>query len=354
MNTGTRFLLLCALPTLAAGLELDATAQPFMGPPPEACVARNTRTYDESLLTAKIAAADRSIDAGKPGAWTELAELAHYVCAITGDRLPADAAFRRCIRQCTNERDVYFAHSFYAQTLERFGDVFGAENEYLVALQSSRDPENAYTAFMGYAAMLQRQGRTRDALDVLNRYAGDGSSRSLTTLFKLWLMRELGMDTRAEEKAAQQRPDTDLARNRADSPPMSAIPVERNSLAQAAFGRTIEVVGNVWIAPAKEDGAGAPQPGHLRYHRASFPDPLTFARKVSFEPGQRFLVVLDLGESGCRVAVGAARYDLEECPWRNGRADANLFRVVEENTPTPPPLVRRPIPPIAVIRGEAQ
>jgi hypothetical protein len=345
---GDRFLLSCAVLTLAAGLEPDAAAQPFVGPPPPACVASNKGTRADSLLADKIAAADRSIEAGKPGAWTALADLAQYVCAVTGDRLPADAAFRRCIRQCANERDVYFAHWFYAQMLEGFRDVLGAESEYLAALRSSGDPENAYTAFMSYAAMLQRQGRTRDALDVLNRFAGDRSYRSPTTQLKLSLMRELGMDTRAEEEAAQRRPDTDLARTRADLPPMSAIPVERNPLAQAPFGRTIEVVGNAWIAPAQEDGAGAPQPGHLRYHRASMPDPRTFARSVALKPGQRFLVVADLGASGCRVAVGEARYDLEECPWRTGRADVNLFRVVEERTPVPPPFVVRPIPPLPV------
>jgi hypothetical protein len=345
---GHRVLLSCAVLALAAGLQPYAAGQAFMGPPPSPCVAPTTGAQANSQLADKIAAANRSIDAGKPGAWTALADLAQYVCAVTGDRRPADAAFRRCLRQCTDERDVYFAHWLYAQTLERFGDVLGAENEHLAALRSRADPENAYTALMGYAAMLERQGRTRDALDVLNRYAGDRSYRSPVTQLKLSLMRELGMDTRAEEEAAQRRPDTDLGRDRTDSPPLSAIPVERNPLAQAAFGRTIEVVGNAWIAPAKEDGDGAPQPGHLRYHRASFPDPRAFARNVALKPGQRFLVVADLDASGCRVAVGDARYDLEECPWRSGRADANLFRVVEERTPVPPPFVLRPTPPLPV------
>jgi tetratricopeptide (TPR) repeat protein len=341
-----RFLLSCALLTLAAGPEHEAIAQPFFTPPAPACVAPKRATRADSLLADKIAAADRSIEAGKPGAWTALADLAQYACAITGDRLPADAAFRRCIRECTDERDVYFAHVIYAQMLDRFGDVLGAENQYLQALQSRDEPQDAYTAYIGYANMLERQGRTRDALDVLNRFAGDWSYRSPTMQLKLSLMRELGMDTQAEEEGAKQRPDTDLARTRADSPPLSAIPVERNPLAQAAFGRTIEVVGNAWIEPAAE--AGAPRPGQLLYRRASMPDPRTFARSVALAPGQRFVVVVDLGTSGCRVAVGDARYDLEECPWRTGRADAGLFRVVEERTPLAPPVVVRPRPPLPV------
>ena len=344
---GKRVLLWCASAlTLAAGLAPDAVAQPFSPPPAPACVAPKNPGQADSRLADKIAAADRSIEAGKPGTWAALADLAQYVCAIAGDRLPADAAFRRCFRDCADERDIYFAHWFYAQTLERFGDLLGAENQYLAALQSRDDPENAYTAYMSYATMLERQGRTRDALDVLTRFAGDWSYKSPTMQLKLSLMRTLGMDTLAEEQAAQRRPDTDLVRTRNDMPPISAIPVDRNPLAQAPFGRTIEVVGNALIEPAAE--AGAPQPGHLRYHRASMPDPTTFARRVVLGPGQRFVVVVDLGESGCRVAVGDTRYDLEECPWRTGRADAGLFRVEEERTPLPPAVVGRPTPPLAV------
>jgi hypothetical protein len=341
-----RFLLACAALTLAAGAKLDAVAQPFAPPPAPACVAPKNTAQADALLADKIAAADRSIDAGKPGTWTALADLAQYACAVTGDRLPADAAFRRCFRDCADERDIYFARWVYAQTLERFGDLLGAENQYLAALQSRDDPENAYTAYMSYATMLDRHGRTRDALDVLNRFAGNWSYRSPTMQLKLSLMRALGMDTRAEEDAAQRRPDTDLVRTRTDAPPLSAIPVERNPLAQAASGRTIEVIGTAWIEPAANGGASLP--GRLLYRRASGPDPSAFAGSVELEPGQRFVVVVDLGVSGCRVAVGDARYDLEECPWRTGRADASLFRVVEERTPLPPPLVVRPTPPLPV------
>jgi hypothetical protein len=346
-SRGNRFLLSCAALTLVGFPELDAVAQPLAlpstAPPALACVAPQRAARADSLLADKMAVADRAIEAGTPGAWTALADLAQYACAITGDRLPADAAFRRCFRQCADERDIYFAHWFYAQTLERFGDLLGAENQYLAALQSRDDPQNAYTVYMSYATLLQRQGRVRDALDVLNRFAGDWSYRSPPMQLKLALMRELRMDTRAEEQAAHRRPDTDLARTRTDLPPMSAIPVARSPAAHAPFGRTIEVVGNAWIEPARE--AGAPRPGLLIYRRASMPDPVTFARSVALEHGQRFLVVVDLGESGCRVAVGAARYDLEECPWRTGRADASHFRVVEERTLVPPPFVVRPAPP---------
>ncbi len=139
---------------------------------------------------------------------------------------------------------------------------------------------------MGYATMLERHGRARDALDVLNRFAGDWSYRSPPLQLKLSLMRALGMDTLAEEEAAKRRSDSDLVRTRLDSPPMSAIPVERNPLAQAAFGRTIEVVGNAWIEPAAE---ASPGPGRLVYRRASGPDPAAFARSIALEPGQRLL-----------------------------------------------------------------
>ncbi len=293
---GNLFLLSCAVLAVAAGVPFGAAAQPFSVPRGPACVAPPRASQADSRLADKIAAADRSIEAGKPGTWTALADLAQYACSIAGDRLPVDAAFRRCFRECADEREIYFAHWMYAQTLERFGDLLGAENQYLAALQSRDDPENAYTAYMSYASMLQRQGRTRDALDVLNRFAGDWSYRSPTMQLKLSLMRELGMDTFAEEEAAKRRPDTDLARTRNDMPPMSAIPVERNPLAQAPFGRTIEVAGNAWIEPAQGAGAGTPGPGHLLYHRASMPDPKTFARSVALAPGQRFVVVVDLGD----------------------------------------------------------
>ena len=341
----TRWPIPCAVLALAASLIFDADAQPFQPPvEPTPCVARRVTPAD-SLLAEKIAAADRSIEAGKPGAWTALADLAQYSCAITGDRLPADAAFRRCIRDCADDRDIYFARIFYAQTLERFGDLLGTENQYLQALQSRENPHDAYTAYMGYATMLERHGRTRDALDVLNRFAGDWSYRSPPLQLKLSLMRALGMDTLAEEDAAKRRSDSDLVRTRLDSPPLSAIPVERNPLAQAAFGRTIEVVGNAWIEPAAE---AKPGPGRLVYRRASGPDPVAFARSIALEPGQRFVAVADLGASGCRVGVGDTRYDLEDCPWRSGRADASLFRVVDERTPLPPAVSFRPTPPLPV------
>jgi hypothetical protein len=341
-----RWLVSCALVALVAGVGLDAGAQPFPGmPAPPPCVAKRGPQAD-ARLAEKIAAADRSIESRKPGAWTVLADLAQYACAVAGDRLPVDAAFQRCIRECADERDVYFARVLYAQALERFGDLLGAENQYLNALQSSEDPHRAYMAHHGYATMLERHGRTRDALDVLNRFAGEWSYRSPTMQLKLSLMRELGMDTRAEEEAAKRRSDADLALARLDAPPMSAIPVERNPLAQLAFGRTIEVVGNAWIEPVAD--GGGPGPGRLYYRSASMPDRDSFARKVALEPGQRFLVVADLGASGCRVAVGDARYDLEECPWRSGRADAALFRVVAERTPVPPAVSIQPRPPLPV------
>jgi len=312
-------------------------------PAPQPCVAKVAVKADMRLPD-KIAAADRAIDSGKPGAWAALADLAQYSCAVTGVRLPVDTVFLRCIRDCADERDVYFARNTYAQVLERFGDLSGAENQYLQALEASDDPHRAFAAHYGYATMLERHGRTRDALDVLNRFAGDWSYVSPTMQLKLTLMRELGMDTRAEEEAAKRRSNSDLVLTRLDAPPMSAIPVEQNPLAQNAFGRTIEVVGNAWIEP--DDYSDARAPGRLHYRRASMPDPKTFARSVALKPGQRFIVVADLGASGCRVSVGDARYDVEECPWRSGRADAALFRVVDERTPLPPPLSFQPTPPL--------
>lgn len=322
-----------------------AAPQAFPSPPaPAPCVAPRTAPEADAALAEKIAAADRMIAAGRPGAWTALADLAQFSCAVTGDRRPADAAFRRCIRDCADERDSYFAHIFYAQTLERFGDLLGAENEYLRALQSREKPQDAYTAYMGYATMLERHGRARDALDVLNRFAGDWSYRSPPLQLKLSLMRALGIDTRSEEDAAKQRSDADLARTRLDAPPLSAIPVEQNPLAQAAFGQTIEVVGNASIERAAD--GGSPQPGRLYYRRASMPDPTTFAGSVTLAPGQRFVVVANLGASGCRVLLGASRYDVVECPWRTGGADASLFRVVDERTPLAAPVDVRPTPPV--------
>ena len=92
-----RWWLSCAALALAAGLELGAGAQPLPAmPAPPPCVAKRAAQADPRLAE-KIAAADRAIDSGKPGAWAALADLAQYACAVTGDRLPVDAAFRRCI-----------------------------------------------------------------------------------------------------------------------------------------------------------------------------------------------------------------------------------------------------------------
>ncbi|MEO8465563.1 MAG: tetratricopeptide repeat protein [Gammaproteobacteria bacterium] len=350
VNALTHWLLLaCAVLALTAGADLTATAQALpsaSASAPAACVATKKPTNSEPRLAERVAAADRAIKARRPGAWAALAELAHYSCEIMGDRQPADAAFRRCLRECADARDVYFAHVYYALMLERFGDEPGAEQQYLEALQSRDDPQNAYMAYMSYATMLDRRGRPRDALDLLNRFAGDWSYFSPPLQLKLSLMRALGLDAGAEEQAAKLRPATDLVRTRLDSPPLSAIPVEANPMAQNAFGRTIEVVGKAWIEPAAE--AGPPKPGLLIYHRASMPNPAAFVRNVALEPGLRFIVVADLGASGCRALVGDARYDLVECPWRSGRADADLFRVVDEKTPLPPPFVLRPRSPSTV------
>ncbi len=325
-----------ALVAISTGFGLHAGAQTLqVAPEPGACVAKRAARADP-LLEAKIAAAEQRIDQRQPGTWAALNDLGQYACAVTGDRQPVDKAFRRCISDCADDRDVYFAHVFYANVLEQFGDLLGAENQYLQALLSRDEPQTAYTAYMSYATMLERQRRTRDALDVLNRFAGEWSYRSPPMQLKLSLMRSLGMDTRAEEAAAQARSDADLMRTRTDAPPMSAVPVERNPLAQLAFSRTVEVQGSAWIEPAAE--GGAPGPGRLYYRRASVPDPSTFARVVTFQPGQRFVVVADVGAVGCRVAVDDARYDVEDCPWRSGRADASLFRVVDERTPLEPPL----------------
>ena len=161
---------------LAAGRCFDAAAQPFPPlPAPMACVARNSAASADPRLAEKVAAAERAVASTAAGAWPALADLAQFACSVTGDRLPVDAAFRRCIRDCAEERDRYFARLIYAQTLERFDDVLGAENQYLQALLSRDDPQNAYQAYMLYATMLERLERARDALDVLNRFAGDWS-----------------------------------------------------------------------------------------------------------------------------------------------------------------------------------
>ncbi len=80
-----RFLLSCAALTLGAGMGLAAAAQPFGPPPAPACVAPGKASQSDALAD-KIAAADRSIEAGKPGTWTALADVAQYACAVTGDR----------------------------------------------------------------------------------------------------------------------------------------------------------------------------------------------------------------------------------------------------------------------------
>jgi hypothetical protein len=63
--------------------------------------------------------------------------------------------------------------------------------------------------------------------------------------------------------------------------------------------------------------------------------------------------VADLGGAGCRVLMEGARYDLEDCPWRSGRSDAYLFRIVDERTPLEAPLTIRPRSPVAEPLGSA-
>src|SRR5262249_10840308 len=145
---------------------LEAHAQAF-GMPVQPCgTAMNPRTADINVDDL-AAAAERAIDTQQRNVWPALGRLSMGACAI-GSGATVDRVFAHCFTACMDETDRYVAEIEYAAVLERFGDGVGSELHYQRAIALKAEPEDALTAYTNYAAFLDRVGRPRDALELLN------------------------------------------------------------------------------------------------------------------------------------------------------------------------------------------
>jgi tetratricopeptide (TPR) repeat protein len=120
-------------------------------------------------------------------------DLAEHAC-LSGDRARLDELFQRCMRECVQETDRYFAHVEYAAALERFGDDQAAESVYQQAIKLREKLPDGVAGYNRYALLLYRLGRKRDALDLLNRFGPDEPRpQSSVAQIKQGLMRELNL-----------------------------------------------------------------------------------------------------------------------------------------------------------------
>jgi tetratricopeptide (TPR) repeat protein len=166
---------------LAVALPFEARTQP-LGMPVQRCGnAINPRTADINV-DELVAAAERAIDTQQRNVWPALGRLSMGACAI-GSRDAVDRVFARCFTACVDDTDRYVAEIEYAAVLERFGDALGAELHFQRAIALKAEPEDALTAYTNYAAFLDRSGRPRDALELLNRFAPD--SRAAVSVYPI-------------------------------------------------------------------------------------------------------------------------------------------------------------------------
>jgi tetratricopeptide (TPR) repeat protein len=344
-----------ALAALAAALSFEARAQP-LGMPVQRCgTAMNPRTADINV-DELAAAAERAIDTQPRNVWPALGRLSMGACAI-GSRDAVDRVFARCFTACVDETDRYVAEIEYATTLERFGDALGAELHFRRAIALKGEPEDALTAYTNYAAFLDRSGRARDALELLNRFALDSRAAVSVYPLKVQLMYKLGMGDSPEMKALMRAfigPDGAGGPMRFGRPaidvPLSAMPVEDNPLAQRPFAKRISVAADVTLEPrGRVTGV---EPAHLYYGRVMMPDLSKREAKILIPRGETFDDVADLGATGCRILWHDARYDVEDCPWRAGSARASeartIYAIVDDKVRTQSPLAtivpRPPLP----------
>jgi tetratricopeptide (TPR) repeat protein len=335
-----------ALVALALGSPFEAHAQP-LGMPVQRCGAPRDPGLADPNVGELAAEAERAIDTQQRNVWPALGRLSMGACAMAA-RDVVDRVFARCFTACVDEVDRYVAEIEYATTLERFGDALGAELHFQRAIALKPDPESALTAYTNYAAFLDRSGRPRDALELLNRIPPDSNGARSMFPLKVILMQKLGMQN-SPEMAALTRTPPPFGRPPIDVP-LSAIPAEDNALAQRPFAKRIEVSADVTIEPrARATGV---VPAHLYYRRASMPDPSTFEATARIARGETFDDIVDLGASGCRILWHGARYDVDDCPWRAGSARAQeaptLYAIVDDKVRTQPAIQFLPTPPVPI------
>ena len=333
-----------ALVALTMGTPFEALGQPF-GMPVQRCgVPRDPGLVDPNVGEL-AAAAERAIDTQQRNVWPVLGKFSMGACAM-GARDVVDRVFARCFTACVDDVDRYVAEIEYATTLERFGDALGAELHFQRAIALRDGPENALTAYTNYTAFLDRSGRPRDALELLNRIPPDSNAARSTFPFKLMLMQKLGMQNSPEMAALTHTPPP-FGRPPIDVP-LSAIPVEDNPLAQRPFAKRIAASADVTIEPRA--GATGVAAAHLYYRRASMPDPSTFEATARVARGETFDDIVDLGATGCRILWHGARYDVDDCPWRAGASRAQeaptLYTIVDDKVRTQPALPLLPTPPV--------
>jgi hypothetical protein len=340
---------------LAVGVQFEAHAQAF-GMPVQPCgTAINPRTADINVDDL-AAAAERAIDTQQRNVWPALGRLSMGACAI-GSRDAVDRVFAHCLTACVDATDRYVAEIEYAAVLERFGDALGSDLHYQRAIAMKAEPEDALTAYTNYAAFLDRVGRPRDALELLNRIAPDSRAAVSVYPLQIGLLLKLGMGDSPEMKAlvrAHIGPDGAGGPMRFGRPPidvpMSAIPVEDNPLAQRPFAKRISVSADVTLEPRSR--AAGVEPAHLYYRSVMMRDLTQREAKTLVPRGETFDDIADLGATGCRILWHDARYDVEDCPWRAGSARASeartIYTIVDDKVRTQSPLAgivpRSPLP----------
>jgi hypothetical protein len=332
------------LVALAVGLSHHAYAQPF-GVPVQRCGAPRDPGLVDPNVAELTAAAEHAIETQPRNVWPALGKLSAAACAMNA-RDVVDRVFARCFTACLDEVDRYVAEVEYASTLERFGDSLGAELHFQRAIALKDDPENALTAYTNYAMFLDRSGRPRDALELLNRIAPNSSAARSMFPLKLMFMQKLGMRGSPEMSALLRAPPP-IDRPAIDVP-TSAMPAEDNPLAQRPFAKRIAVSADVTIEPrARATGI---VPAHLYYRRVSGPDPSAFEAPGPIPRGETFDDLLDLGATGCRILWHGARYDVDDCPWRSGSSRAqeapSLYTIVDDKVRTQSPILFQPTLPL--------
>jgi tetratricopeptide (TPR) repeat protein len=201
-------LLVPALAFVCMAGALPILAQPVF-PPPRAC-AEPAAASDvaRQALDMEAATTDRLMNQGRAGFVKFAIDIAEHACQ-SADRPRLDALFQRCMRECVEETDRYFAHVEYGAALERFGDDRAAETVFQQAIKLRGGLPDGLVAYNRYALLLYRLGRTREALDLLNRLDPDElRPQSSVAQIKEGLMRELNL--RSVERAvspASRAPD---------------------------------------------------------------------------------------------------------------------------------------------------